>query len=173
MAAATPEDRITSEGELRHIGDQAATGEPLNVPIDRRAEQKGPISVRRIVSGNHIRTLSAVACFAGAFLSIERGLAQTHNSATAEGEASSSTTADSAQRAIIKAGREEAERQMGRKLSLKVDNLRRKDGWAFLFSRMVGPNGDPLDPKGTRLEMAAREGVASRVFCALLKRHGS
>ncbi|MFT4163495.1 hypothetical protein [Shinella sp.] len=79
------------------------------------------------------------------------------------------TVADPAQMAIIGIARAEAERLVGRKLLLKVTSLRRKDGWAFLFSTMIDENGDPLDLTGTILEDAARAGVASRVFCTLLK----
>lgn len=80
------------------------------------------------------------------------------------------TIVDPAQMAIIDVARAEAERRMRRKLLLKVASLRQKNGWAFLFSTMIDENGDPLDLKGTGLEDAARAGVASRAFCALLKR---
>lgn len=88
---------------------------------------------------------------------------------TAPDEALPYTVADPAQMAMINVARDEAERQMGRKLSLKVSHLEWKDGWAFLFSNMIDENGDPLDLKGTRLEDAARVVVASHAFCALLK----
>lgn len=77
--------------------------------------------------------------------------------------------ADPAQMTIIGVARAEAQRRMGRELLLKVTSLRRKDGWAFLFSHMIDENGDPLDVTGTALADAVRAGVASRVFCALLK----
>ena len=79
------------------------------------------------------------------------------------------SASDPYEMAIIDVAQTEAERQMGRPLLLRVESLQHKDGWAFLYSNMIDENGDPLDLTGSRLEEAAREGGASRVFCALLK----
>jgi len=80
-----------------------------------------------------------------------------------------SAFASPSENAIIEAARIEVERQIGRKVLLKVVSLRSEHGWAFLFSRMLGANGDPLDLTGTMLERPAQAGTASRAFCALLK----
>lgn len=54
-------------------------------------------------------------------------------------------------------------------MDLKASSLLYKHSWVFLLSTMVDKKGNPLDLTGTKLEQAAREGAASRVFCALLK----
>lgn len=74
-----------------------------------------------------------------------------------------------ADKALVDVAEDAARQQLGRPLKLDVRSLKRRDGWAFLYSLMLGPDGQPLDLAGTRLEGAAREGAASRVFCALLR----
>lgn len=69
---------------------------------------------------------------------------------------------------LVRPARAEAERQLGRQVELDVSSMLYKDSWVFLMSRMVDAGGAPLDPTGTKLEPAARQGGASRVFCALL-----
>lgn len=74
-------------------------------------------------------------------------------------------------RGLIQPAREEVERQMERQIWLKISSIRERDGWGFLLATMVDPKGEPLDLTGTKLEEAAREGAASHLFCALLRRH--
>lgn len=70
---------------------------------------------------------------------------------------------------LVAPARAEAERQLGRPVELKVSSLLYKSSWVFLLSTMVDAKGEPLDLTGTNLGEAVREGVASRVFCALLR----
>lgn len=71
---------------------------------------------------------------------------------------------------VLEIARAAAEGQIGRPVTLQVDHMREQDGWAFVLSQMRGPDGALLDYTGTYLEQAAREGGASHVFCALLRR---
>lgn len=70
---------------------------------------------------------------------------------------------------IVECSQKEAQRQLRRTLVLEVQSLKQTDGWAFLLSQMRGTDRRPLDLTGTWLEDSARAGVASRVFCALLR----
>lgn len=74
-----------------------------------------------------------------------------------------------ARSAIVGPTRAEAGKRLGRAVSLKITSLKREGAWAFLVSRMVDQTGEPIDLAGTRLEAAARAGMASRTFCALLR----
>ena len=74
-----------------------------------------------------------------------------------------------ADKALVELAENAARQQLGRPLELDVRSLKRQDGWAFLYALMRGRDGKPLDLAGTRLEGAANEGAASRVFCALLR----
>lgn len=71
--------------------------------------------------------------------------------------------------AIVDVAESAARQQLDRPLALNVKSLNQKGDWAFLYAVMLGQDRKPLDLAGTRLAEAAREGMASRVFCALLR----
>lgn len=74
---------------------------------------------------------------------------------------------------IVDVARQSAEQRLSREVKLRVRQLAVDGAWAFLFAEMQGPDGKPVDYAGTPLAQAAREGVVSRAFAALLHREGS
>lgn len=74
---------------------------------------------------------------------------------------------------IADVARHSAEQRLSREVKLRVRHLAVDGAWAFLFAEMQGPDGKPVDYAGTPLAQAAREGVVSRAFAALLHREGS
>lgn len=76
-------------------------------------------------------------------------------------------------KSILDIARQPAEQQLSREVKFRVRRLAVDGPWAFLFADMQGPDGKPVDYAGTPLAQAAREGVVSRAFAALLHRDGS
>lgn len=76
-------------------------------------------------------------------------------------------------KSILDVAREPAEQQLSREVRFRVRRLAVDGPWAFLFAEMQGPDGKPVDYAGTPLAQAAREGVVSRAFAALLRRDGA
>jgi len=74
---------------------------------------------------------------------------------------------------IVDVARQSAEQRLSREVKLRVRQLAVDGPWAFLFAEMQGPDGKPVDYASTPLARAAREGVVSRAFAALLHREGS
>lgn len=58
--------------------------------------------------------------------------------------------------------------QLGKPVRLDVRSLKAADGWAFLWSAMQEPDGNPIDYTGTPFAEAAANGGKSKKYVALL-----
>ncbi|ALR13131.1 hypothetical protein BST43_09655 [Mycobacteroides saopaulense] len=62
----------------------------------------------------------------------------------------------------------DATAQLGKPVRLDVRSLKAADGWAFLWSAMKEPGGEPIDYAGTPFAEASANGVLSKKYVALL-----
>lgn len=77
---------------------------------------------------------------------------------------------DGAERdAILDAARVPVVEELARPPVFAVRQLNREGEWVFLFADMQGPGGKPYDYTGTRKAEAARRGLVSRSYAALLR----
>ena len=76
-------------------------------------------------------------------------------------------------KAIMNALRAPVEQQLKRKVIFKVDELRVKDGWAFLRGVPQQPGGKAMDYRGTPYDEARKAGAFDDWICALLRKQGS
>ncbi|AMT72703.1 hypothetical protein [Mycobacteroides immunogenum] len=60
--------------------------------------------------------------------------------------------------------------QLGKPVRLDVRSLKAADGWAFLWSAMQEPDGNPVDYAGSPFAEAAANGGMSKKYVALLHR---
>lgn len=74
--------------------------------------------------------------------------------------------------AILDAARTPVAEALGKPVLFKVAALHRSGDWAFVRAEMQERGGAPLDYAGTSKAEAAREGMVSRVYAALLRRTG-
>jgi hypothetical protein len=74
--------------------------------------------------------------------------------------------------AILDAARQPVSEELGKPVLFRVRTLNRQDGWAFLFAEMEERSGAPIDYAGTRKAEAAKQGVVSRSYVALLRKVG-
>ena len=72
--------------------------------------------------------------------------------------------------ALLDAARVPVSETLGRPPVFAVRQLNRKEDWAFLFADMQQRGGAPYDYSGTAKAEAARRGLVSRVYAALLRR---
>ncbi|WP_404335001.1 hypothetical protein AB2M62_14960 [Sphingomonas sp. MMS12-HWE2-04] len=87
--------------------------------------------------------------------------------------ASAAETITQAERAaILDAARTPVSEALGKPVLFKVDALHHAGDWAFLRAEMQERGGAPVDYAGTSKAEAAREGMVSRVYAALLRRTG-
>ena len=70
--------------------------------------------------------------------------------------------------AILDAARGPAEETLTRPVKFKVHRLAREGRWAFLLAAMQAPDGTPISYAGTPKAEAAREGMVSKDYAALL-----
>jgi hypothetical protein len=96
-------------------------------------------------------------------------------SASASAQKRPSTPAPNSQerKAIMNALRAPVEKQLKRKVIFKVDELRVKDGWAFLRGVPQQPGGKAMDYRGTPYQDALEAGAFDDGICALLRKQGS
>lgn len=71
---------------------------------------------------------------------------------------------------ILDAARGPAEADLGKPVRFLVKRLERRDDWAFLLADMQNPQGRRVDFAGTKFAGAAREGMVSDSYAALLHR---
>lgn len=74
--------------------------------------------------------------------------------------------------ALLKAARAPAEADLGKHVRFLVKRLERRGDWAFLLADMQDPHGRRIDLAGSKLADAAREGMASDAYAALLRLSG-
>jgi hypothetical protein len=72
--------------------------------------------------------------------------------------------------AILDAARRPVAEELGRPPLFVVKTLRRDGDWAFLFADMQAAGGKPFDYAGTKKAEAARRGLVSHAYAALLRR---
>ena len=72
--------------------------------------------------------------------------------------------------AILDAARRPVAEELGRPPLFVVRTLNREGDWAFLFADMQAAGGKPFDYAGTRKAEAARRGLVSHAYAALLRR---
>lgn len=77
-----------------------------------------------------------------------------------------------ARAAILDAARAPAEADLGKPVRFVVTRLERRGDWAFLLADMQNPHGRPVDFAGSKLAEAAREGMVSHSYAALLRLKG-
>ena len=70
--------------------------------------------------------------------------------------------------AILDAARGPAETTLTRPVKLKVHRLAREGRWAFVLAAMQAPDGSPISYEGTPKAEAARAGLVSKDYAALL-----
>src|SRR5690606_19626580 len=72
--------------------------------------------------------------------------------------------------ALLDAARIPVSETLGKPPVFAVRQLNRQDDWAFLFADMQQQGGAPYDYSGTAKAEAARRGLVSRAYAALLRR---
>lgn len=72
--------------------------------------------------------------------------------------------------ALMDAARPAAEADLGLPVRFVVTRLERQGEWAFLLATMQNPHGRPVDLARSKRASAAREGMVSNVYAALLRR---
>ncbi len=75
--------------------------------------------------------------------------------------------------AILDAARRPVAEELGRPPLFVVKTLNRDRDWAFLFADMQAAAGKPFDYTGTKKAEAARRGLVSHAYAALLRRQGA
>ncbi|OHT88535.1 hypothetical protein [Mycobacteroides saopaulense] len=70
--------------------------------------------------------------------------------------------------ALVAPALADATAQLGKPVRLDVRSLKAADGWAFLWSAMQEPGGEPIDYAGTPFAEASANGVLSKKYVALL-----
>ncbi|NIJ22167.1 lambda repressor-like predicted transcriptional regulator [Sphingomonas naasensis] len=71
--------------------------------------------------------------------------------------------------ALLDAARAPMRAELGKEPKFRVDRLNRDGDWAFLLATMQEADGRPLDFAGTPLAEAAKQGMVSRTYAALLR----
>lgn len=84
------------------------------------------------------------------------------------GRAQTQPVSQTERREILDAARGTAMRDLGKPVRFVVKNLNAENEWAFLYARMVDPNGAPLSYEGTPFAEAAQHGLKSDSYAALL-----
>ena len=74
--------------------------------------------------------------------------------------------------ALLDVARAPVSKALGKPVLLKVDRLSRVADWAFLMANLEDKGGTPVDYAGTPKAEAARQGMVSRRYAALLHRDG-
>lgn len=88
--------------------------------------------------------------------------------------AAATGTVDAATRkAILDGARVPVAEALGKPVLFRVSHLAASGDWAFLRAEMEGPGGAPVDYAGTPYADAAKHGMASRTYAALLRRKGN
>lgn len=72
--------------------------------------------------------------------------------------------------AILDAARIPVAEELGKPPLFAVRQLNREGEWAFLFADMQQQGGQPFDYSGTRKAEAARRGLVSKSYAALLRK---
>ena len=72
--------------------------------------------------------------------------------------------------ALLEAARAPAGAALGKTPKFRVEQLQRDGDWAFLLATMEEADGRPFDFTGTPLADAAKQGMVSRSYAALLRR---
>ncbi|HEU4389117.1 MAG TPA: hypothetical protein VFV34_15050 [Blastocatellia bacterium] len=75
-------------------------------------------------------------------------------------------------KAIADALRVPVEKELGRKVVFKIDQLKVLDGWAFLLGQPQQPDGKRMDYRGTPYQEAKKAGAFDDGICALLNKKG-
>lgn len=78
-------------------------------------------------------------------------------------------TDQSERAALLAVARAPVRAELGKEPRFRVDQLRRDGDWAFLLATMEGADGKPFDFAGTPLAEAAKQGMVSRTYAALLR----
>jgi len=86
------------------------------------------------------------------------------------GRAQTQPVSQTERREILHAARAAAMRDLGKPVRFVVQNLNAENEWAFLYARMVDPNGAPLSYEGTPFAAAAQHGLKSGSYAALLRK---
>jgi len=81
-------------------------------------------------------------------------------------------TDQDARAALLEAARAPVRAALGKVARFRVDQLNREGDWAFLLATMEEPDGRPFDFTGTPLADAAKQGMVSRTYAALLRHKG-
>ena len=96
------------------------------------------------------------------------------SAAAATARAQDGTTTPAAgspeRKAIADALRAPVERELRQKVVFKIDDLKLKDGWAFLRGVPQRPDGGGVDYSSTRYKQAVKDGVFDDGIVALLRK---
>jgi ketosteroid isomerase-like protein len=74
--------------------------------------------------------------------------------------------------AAIDAARAEAGKQLQKPLKFEHEKIKSSGDWAFVMAQLRTPEGKPFDYADTKLASAAKEGMLSTRFVALLRSAG-
>lgn len=91
-------------------------------------------------------------------------------SALANTQAQTSGISPEEHEAIVAVARSSAEQDLGKSVQLQIQSLHVVNGWAFVYARMTGNGGRPIDYGGTPFAEAAAGGGKSDLYVALLHR---
>jgi hypothetical protein len=93
-------------------------------------------------------------------------------SVSAYAQAYTPKTGSLERKALMDALRIPVEKELGKKVIFKIDQLKVLDDWAFMRGIPQQPNGSAMDYRGTSHEEAIKDGIFDDGICALLKRQG-
>ncbi|MGY4397532.1 hypothetical protein ACVWZA_002726 [Sphingomonas sp. UYAg733] len=74
--------------------------------------------------------------------------------------------------ALLDVARAPVSKALGKPVLFQVDRLNRIGDWVFLLAQLADRGGAPVDYAGTPKADAARHGMVSRRYAALMRREG-
>jgi hypothetical protein len=95
------------------------------------------------------------------------------NANYAQGAVQTPAAGSAERKALLDTVRPPLEKRLHQPVMFVVDHLRVAGDWAFLEAQMQSAGGKSLSYAGTEFEEAAKAGVKSDIYAALLQRNGT